>query len=304
MAGLSIQDAPQSSVVNLTDVVPTAQGDGLAKTHTIQRIYDAIKSWLGITIAAGNMLIGSSTPTAGAEKLQVTGNGYFSSDLHVMGLMGLGTTSPNANLDVVSPSSTVVSINLKAGAMGADLKNWRMIVRGDQGGDLRWGTVNDAYTSGNDYLFLTRNGHLLIGGSPAAEFTGGEALQVTGSVCSTGYIKSSGNGIGYAIGAGGAVTQATNKATGVTLNKLCGTITLNGAALANATTVSFTLTNSFITATDLVYIVHDSVGTLGAYTFAATPGAGSATISIRNVHTASLSEAIVLRFAIIKGVVS
>lgn len=111
-------------------------------------------------------------------------------------------------------------------------------------------------------------------------------------------------GIGYATGAGLALTQNTSKATGVSGNCLCGTIVLNGAALANATTVSFTFTNTSIGANDLVLVVHDSVGTLGAYTFAVTPAAGSCSIAVRNVHTASLSEAIKIRFIVLKGAVA
>ena len=110
-------------------------------------------------------------------------------------------------------------------------------------------------------------------------------------------------GVGYATGAGGTVGQLTNKATGVTLNKVCGTITLNAAALASATSVAFVLTDSAIAATDQVVINHDSVGTLGGYSFAVTPAAGSATITVRNLTAGSLSEAIVLRFAVIKAVV-
>ena len=37
---------------------------------------------------------------------------------------------------------------------------------------------------------------------------------------------------GYVTGEGGAVTQATSKSTAVTLNKKCGTVTMNGAALS------------------------------------------------------------------------
>lgn len=111
-------------------------------------------------------------------------------------------------------------------------------------------------------------------------------------------------GVGYATGAGGTQTQATNKATTVVLNKVCGTITLNNANLAADTTVAFTLTNSAIAATDLVYIQHDSVGTMGAYSFGVTPAAGSALISVHNNTPGALAEAIVLRFAVIKGVVA
>ena len=88
----------------------------------------------------------------------------------------------------------------------------------------------------------------------------GTSLAVTGLLSSS----SPTAGIGYATGAGGTVTQITSKATGVTLNTVCGTITMNGAALAADTTVSFVLTNSAIAANDVVVIVHDSIGTLGA----------------------------------------
>ena len=109
-------------------------------------------------------------------------------------------------------------------------------------------------------------------------------------------------GIGYATGAGGIVTQATNKSTGVTLNTVTGAITMNGAALAGDTTVSFVLTDSAIAATDAVIVLHESVGTLGAYSFASTAAAGSVTIGVHNNTAGSLSEAIVLRFVVIKSV--
>lgn len=109
---------------------------------------------------------------------------------------------------------------------------------------------------------------------------------------------------GYITGEGGAVTQATSKATGVTLNKRCGQITLNNAALAAGTSVSFTLTNSTIAATDLLVLNHVSTGTAGAYTLNAQCGAGSASINVRNVTAASLSEAIVIGFAVIKAAIA
>lgn len=109
-------------------------------------------------------------------------------------------------------------------------------------------------------------------------------------------------GIGYGTGAGGTVTQATSKATGVTLNKVTGQITMNAAALAGDTTVSFVLTNSAIAAGDLVLINHVSGGTAGSYTANARSAGGSATIDVRNITTGSLSEAIVLGFAVIKAV--
>lgn len=107
---------------------------------------------------------------------------------------------------------------------------------------------------------------------------------------------------GYVTGEGGTVTQATSKSTGVTLNKRCGQITLNGAALAAATTVSFTLTNSTIASTDLLVLNHVSAGTAGAYLLNSQAAAGSASINVRNITAGSLSEAIVIGFAVIKAV--
>jgi hypothetical protein len=106
---------------------------------------------------------------------------------------------------------------------------------------------------------------------------------------------------GYGAGAGGTVTQATDKSTGVTLDTRCGTITLNAATLNASTTVSFTLTNSQIAATDVLILNHASAGTAGAYTLNAQAAAGSASINVRNVTAGNLGEAIVIRFAVIKA---
>jgi hypothetical protein len=107
---------------------------------------------------------------------------------------------------------------------------------------------------------------------------------------------------GYITGEGGTITQATSKSTGVTLNKKCGTVTMHDAALAADAIVSFTLTNSTIAATDVVVLNHASAGTAGKYALNAQAAAGSASINVTNISAGSLSEAIVIRFAVIKAV--
>lgn len=109
-------------------------------------------------------------------------------------------------------------------------------------------------------------------------------------------------GIGYSTGAGGTVTQATSKATGVSLSKASGAITMNAAALAAGTIVSFVLTNTAIAATDVLILNHISGGTVGSYLLNAQCAAGTATINVRNETAGSLSEAIVIQFVLIKGV--
>ena len=110
-----------------------------------------------------------------------------------------------------------------------------------------------------------------------------------------------GGQLGYSTDAQGAVTQLTSKATGVTLNKSCGQITLNDAALAGTTNVTFTLTNSVISIKD-VLILNVYGGTSGSYNvWVSGLAAGSATITVRNITGGSLSEAIVINFATIHG---
>lgn len=111
--------------------------------------------------------------------------------------------------------------------------------------------------------------------------------------------------VGYPTGVGGAVTQATSKVTGVTLDKLCGAITMNGAALAAGVEVSFTVTNSQVAATDVVVVCVKSGGTAGAYLVTVgAVAAGSFAITVSNASAGSLSEAVVLNFAVIKAAAS
>lgn len=125
----------------------------------------------------------------------------------------------------------------------------------------------------------------------------GTSLSTTGN-----QVISSTGKHGYATGSGGTITQGTSKATGVTLSKSTGQITLDGAALAASTTVSFTLTNTVIEAGDILIMNHISGGTAGSYLLNAQSAAGSASINVRNISLGSLSEAIVIAFAVIKAV--
>lgn len=108
--------------------------------------------------------------------------------------------------------------------------------------------------------------------------------------------------IGYAPSAQGTVTQATDKSTGVTLNKSAGRITMNAASLAANTAVSFTLTNSLISTNDAIIINVSGGGTAAAYTtYVSSMTAGSAVLTLRNLTGGALAEAVILNFAIIHG---
>lgn len=109
---------------------------------------------------------------------------------------------------------------------------------------------------------------------------------------------------GYSSG-GGAVNQQTSKSTGVTLNTLCGRVTMNAAALAAAAEVSFVVTNSQMAVTDVVILNQQGGGTPGNHlAWISAKANGSFTVSVTNLHTASLSIALVLDFAIIKSTIT
>ena len=109
--------------------------------------------------------------------------------------------------------------------------------------------------------------------------------------------------IGYSAAAQGAVTQLTDKSTGVTLNKSAGRITMHNAALAGGAVASFILTNSMISAKDTLIVTVGSNTTgsaAGAYTtYISYMSAGTALISLRNLSATSYSEAVVINFTVI-----
>ena len=105
---------------------------------------------------------------------------------------------------------------------------------------------------------------------------------------------------GYTAAAQGTVTQATSKSTAVTLNKAAGQITMNNAALAGATNVTFTLNNSLISVNDIVILNIAADATAGSYNcWVSGLSVGSVSITVRNISGGSLSEAVVLNFALI-----
>jgi len=105
---------------------------------------------------------------------------------------------------------------------------------------------------------------------------------------------------GYTAAAQGTVTQATSKSTAVTLNKAAGQITMNNAALAGTTNVTFTLNNSLISVNDIVILNIAAGATAGSYNcWVSGLSVGSVSITVRNISGGSLSEAVVLNFALV-----
>ena len=120
------------------------------------------------------------------------------------------------------------------------------------------------------------------------------------SLAATGAVTSSGTaGIGYATGAGGAVTQITSRTTGVTLNKTTGAITMFSAA-GTTTAATFTVTNSTVAATDVI-ILNQKSGTDLYDLMITAVAAGSFNLTFRTTG-GTTTETPVFNFAVIKAV--
>jgi hypothetical protein len=132
--------------------------------------------------------------------------------------------------------------------------------------------------------------------TPAIGAATGASLAVSGA------LTSSGGWIGYTTGSGGTVTQLTSRVTTVVLNRLCGNITMFSSAVLAAASSQFTFTNSFIAVGDIVLITHNSTTNACSWVCETIAGAGSATVVVKNISAASITEATPLKFIVIKAV--
>lgn len=133
----------------------------------------------------------------------------------------------------------------------------------------------------------------------------GGSLTLTGALAVASSVKSSNatGGVGYATGAGGAVTQITSASTGVTLNKVTGQITTVALTTAAAAEERFTVTNSAVAATDVVALSTTYNGGGTPLLSVQKVAAGAFDIVISNAHaTAAFDAVMVINFAVIKAV--
>jgi hypothetical protein len=128
-------------------------------------------------------------------------------------------------------------------------------------------------------------------------------LDVIGAITSTAQITSSSPtlGVGYSTGAGGTVIQGTSRTTPVTIDKICGSITMFNA-LGSTTAATFTVNNSTVTIDDTI-IVNQRSGT-NFYDLLVTAVAnGSFNITFRTTG-GTVADAPVINFTVINSVTS
>lgn len=135
--------------------------------------------------------------------------------------------------------------------------------------------------------------------STNAQITGGSVSNVSMTNVSGRFVE-----LGYATGVGATVTQTGEKTSAVSINALCGTITMNNATLNRVTGVGFTMNNTRVGSTDAIIANIAGGATTAAYSLAVTKIAtNSAQFSLYNLLSGvDLSEAVQIRFMILKAV--
>lgn len=296
--------ATASATVDLS-FHPSRSADGIhANDAGHNDWYQAFVRRLGVDGGSYNVLGSNLAPienpiVRGSLTVTKTVAGSLSSDFTVETVNATsGETHSSTFRSQDNNAGTVRSLFTAAGPLNAGNKtqgNFDLLV---EDGTIFMSRTTSQVASGGTSMTL----HDRVG-SGAAKITlstfGDSAFAGGGLNVSGGAIKSSHAtaGVGYATGAGGAVTQATSKSTGVTLNRATGKITMNNAALNAGASVSFTLTDSAIAATDGIGVQIVSGATAGAYSVTVDAVAsGSCQISLRNLTGGNLSEAVVLRF--------
>lgn len=289
--GLINVDATDAEV---TVTLPAA-ASAVGQTITVRRV-NGSGSNVVIDGAGSETINGSATKTLSSQydSAELSSNGTSWDVLTV----GAGTVAPVAITDAnaaalvvgangaTNPAFVVDTVTASS-ATGVKVKSAAAAA----------GVAVSVVSSGtNEALKIDAKGTgtITLNGTGTGAVTTPRALTSTGATA----------GVGYATGAGGAVTQATNRTTGVTLSKVAGAITTNTASLAAGATAKFTVTNTAVAVTDTI-VVSVSGGTSTDQTDVKVQAvaAGSFDLVVANRHASTAETgAIVINFAVVKAV--
>ena len=277
----------------------------------------------GLATVTGNVT-GGNLRTAGL--ITATGN-ITGGNVSTAGLITATGNITAGNVNTAGLITATGNIQATANVTGGNLRTAGLITAT---GNITAGNVNTAglitatgnITGGNiltaGQVSITGNltaGNLNITGNitdtTALTITSGSGGNITlspaGIVVSTANIFSTGGitsnslsaGVGYSVGAGAAVIQGTNRATGVSINAMCGAVTLVSAA-GNTVPTTFTMTNSAIAQPDVI-ILNQRSGTNLYNLEISNVQAGSCQITVWTTG-GTVTEAPVINFAVFKAV--
>jgi len=238
----------------------------------------------GITVDGdGKVFVGEGAPVAAfADTLNIKG-----------GIRFTNTDAPTIKPTATTDSTAGQGVTIESGGSDAAAAGNLLLTGGTAAGNGAGGDV--IITAGRD-TSGSADGDIQLktytGSAATAGLTvGAEGQNVTVDTGNL-VITQADKGIMH-IGSG-TVTQATNHATGVTLNATSGVITLAAVALAATTNAQFILTNSTIQAEAVVLLTMQDNNTTDNKQLACAlvnVADGSCTISIVNPHSATSTSA-------------
>lgn len=189
-------------------------------------------------------------------------------------------------LSLATAASAILKV-VAAEGRPAEIQLWA-----DEGDDVtdKWSIVSDTdnglyfKNNGNNRFNVDSNGNMSVQGT----------IQSVGTS----------NPIGYADGAGGAVTQDTSITTTVVLSKPVGVITtFTNPTINAAAEASFTVTNTAVTAKDTIVVnVKTQFSDGFVIAFVSAVADGSFVITLSNVGAANVTAGTaIINFAVING---
>lgn len=303
---LRIKSPTTTGACRVVDLI----ADGITAGGTAMKIsVAALTTGDGLVIDNGT----AATTTGSLLKVTAGGVGAISSDgLVSFQHSGIYTSTTVGFVNVSASATTGGTVMTVTGAGVTDGTGFQISNVGITTGKH----LNILGAAGASVFSVSANGATVIAGdasgTAALTLTEGDIVLAAGNVEVVGGITSSsptGQGVGYATGAGGTVTQITNRSTGVTINTLCGKIQTDTTSLAAGASAEFTVTNSTVAIGDVVVVSQRSgsstvdgvAGTL--IVEVVTVAAGSFIISLNNnSSTTAETGAVVINFAVIKAV--
>ena len=257
------------------------------------------------TGTSGVVSIGGGTPAA-FEKLSI--NSLLPSDSNVTIAVSNGGTCPSSTTTSYSMFSTFATTQNAAFTLSS-LFHYAATVGAITGGSRTPPTNQYGFYAASNLVGATNN-YGFLHAIPAASGRWGFYGEGTAFNHFTG-ATTFGTAFGYGTtsGVGGTVTQTTSRTTGVTLDKICGEITLVAGTLSGHEADAFVLSNYWIGANDVVIVNIKSgvaAGTANYYTVNVVGvSAGSCTITVGNNDNGTIpttgTDSPVLQFAVIKA---
>jgi hypothetical protein len=306
-----------------TSALTVAGPDSTASATMLQ----AFRAGVGVQTGGACRIHSIGDGTGDAVTMVFDTNSQEAMRIDSVGNVGIGTTNPVSPLHVYLTDATTYGdgtaaldttnlIRVQNDSEVNDTYSGIQLVSENTTGTQGWWTIASVSTASNydnDLVFNTRTGASTyaermridsVGNVGIGTSSPASTLDVVGSIAATSSILSSGtDGIGYATGAGTAVTQTISRttATPTTGADPCGAITVFTAAAVVGTYFSFTVPNTGIAVTDTVVLTVRG----GTNTYIANCSQITAATSFRVTMVSvagTASDTPIVNFTIIKGV--